>query len=104
MRLSDLSRRSLLARLGGLALAPRALLGAAHAQDHALDAEWLATAGVEGGFAPVVLAPDYAATPGRARHAAPALGGAGAGWAQRHCRRPPAGHHRDPVRPASRAR
>jgi hypothetical protein len=62
MRLSDLSRRSLLARLGGLALAPRALLGAAHAQDHALDAEWLATAGVEGGFAPVVLAPDYAAT------------------------------------------
>ncbi|MDF2996257.1 MAG: hypothetical protein K0R27_1894 [Xanthobacteraceae bacterium] len=63
MRLSDLSRRSLLARLGGLALAPRVLLGAAHARDHALDAEWLATAGVEGGFAPVVLAPDYAATP-----------------------------------------
>lgn len=67
MRLSDLSRRSLLARLGGLAMAPRALLGAAHAQDHALDrvldAEWLATAGVEGGFAPVVLSPDYEATP-----------------------------------------
>lgn len=63
MRLSDLSRRSLLARLGGLAFAPRVLLGAAHARDHALDAEWLATAGVEGGFAPVVVAPDYAATP-----------------------------------------
>ena len=59
----DLSRRSLLGRLSGLAVAPRVLFGgAAHAQDHLLEAEWLATAGVEGGFAPVVLAPDFAAT------------------------------------------
>ncbi|MBS7540286.1 DUF1513 domain-containing protein [Ancylobacter lacus] len=56
---SRTDRRSLLARLGGLVLAPRVLFGAAHAQDHAhdpaLEAEWLATAAVEGGFAPVVL-------------------------------------------------
>lgn len=63
----DLSRRSLLGRLGGLVAAPRVLFAggaasAAHARDHALDAQWLATAGVEGGFAPVVLSPDYAAT------------------------------------------
>ncbi|WP_029355369.1 DUF1513 domain-containing protein [Bosea sp. 117] len=62
MGMLDLSRRALLARLGGLATAPRLMLGAAHAQDHALDAEWLATAGVEGGFAPVVLSADYAPT------------------------------------------
>lgn len=67
MGLLDLSRRSLLGRLGGLVAAPRVLfaggaVSAAHARDHALDAQWLATAGVEGGFAPVVLAPDYAAT------------------------------------------
>lgn len=58
-----LSRRSLLGRLGGLVAAPRVLFGgAAHARDHALEAQWLATAGVEGGFAPVVLSPDYTAT------------------------------------------
>lgn len=67
MGLLDLSRRSLLGKLGGLAAAPRVLFAggvasAAHAQDHALDAQWLATAGVEGGFAPVVMSPDYAAT------------------------------------------
>ncbi|MGA0562405.1 DUF1513 domain-containing protein [Ancylobacter sp. VNQ12] len=67
MGLLDLSRRSLLGRLGGLVAVPRVLFAggaasAAHAQDHALDAQWLATAGVEGGFAPVVLSPDYAAT------------------------------------------
>jgi len=60
MGLFDLSRHSL---IGRLAAAPRVLFGgAAHAQDHALEAEWLATAGVEGGFAPVVLSPDYVAT------------------------------------------
>ena len=58
-----LSRRSLLGRLGGLVAAPRVLFGGAvHARDHALEAQWLATAGVEGGFAPVVLSPDYTAT------------------------------------------
>lgn len=56
------TRRSVFAKLGGLVMAPRLLFGAAHAQDHLLDAEWLATAGVEGGFAPVVLAGDFAAT------------------------------------------
>lgn len=62
----ETTRRVLLARLGGLALASRALFGAAHAQDHAhdhaLDAEWLATAAVEGGFAPVAMAADFAPT------------------------------------------
>lgn len=62
MGLLDLSRRSLIAGLTGLASAPRVLFGAAHAQDHLLEAEWLATAGVEGGFAPVVLSPRYDAT------------------------------------------
>ncbi|MBB3771240.1 hypothetical protein FHS55_001839 [Angulomicrobium tetraedrale] len=67
MGIFDLSRRSLLRRLGGLAVTPRVLFGGAahaqdHAQDHALEAEWLATAGVAGGFAPVVLAPDRTAT------------------------------------------
>ncbi|MCB4771774.1 DUF1513 domain-containing protein [Ancylobacter sp. Lp-2] len=56
------TRRNLLAGLGGLMAMPRALLGAAHARDHLLDAEWLATAGVEGGFAPVVLSADFGAT------------------------------------------
>ncbi|QIB32443.1 DUF1513 domain-containing protein [Ancylobacter pratisalsi] len=63
MGILDLSRRTLLSRFGGLAMAPRVLFGgAAHAQDHRLEAEWLATAGVEGGFAPVMLSPDFSAT------------------------------------------
>ncbi|MCS0501850.1 DUF1513 domain-containing protein [Ancylobacter mangrovi] len=63
MGILDLSRRNLMGRFGDLARAPRVLFGgAAHAHDHALDAEWLATAGVEGGFAPVMLGADYAAT------------------------------------------
>ena len=56
------TRRSLLAGLSGLAALPRFLFGDAHAQDHLLDAEWLATAGVEGGFAPVVLSAGFDAT------------------------------------------
>lgn len=64
MGILDLSRRSLIGTLGSLVGAPRVLFGgAAHAQDHLLDAEWLATAGVGEGFAPVVLSPDFAATP-----------------------------------------
>lgn len=64
----DLSRRSLLGTLGGLAAVPRVLFAsgassAAHARDHLLEAEWLATAGVDDGFAPVVLTPDFGATP-----------------------------------------
>ncbi|MCJ8143221.1 DUF1513 domain-containing protein [Ancylobacter sp. A5.8] len=62
MGLFDLSRRSLLAAVGSLASAPRVLFGTAHAQDHLLEVEWLATAGVADGFAPVVLSPDYGAT------------------------------------------
>lgn len=64
MGLIDLTRRSLIGTLGALAAAPRVLFAsnAAHARDHLLDAEWLATAGVEGGFAPVVLSPDREAT------------------------------------------
>jgi hypothetical protein len=65
MGLIDLTRRSVVGALGALAAGPRVLFasGAAHARDHLLEAEWLATAGVEGGFAPVVVAPDFAATP-----------------------------------------
>lgn len=59
MSASPVSRRSLLGRLSGLVLAPRILLGAAHARDHeedrVFDAQWLATAAVEGGFAPVAI-------------------------------------------------
>ncbi|MBS9477855.1 DUF1513 domain-containing protein [Ancylobacter radicis] len=61
MGLFELSRRSV---LGALAAAPRVLFGgAAHAQDHQLDAEWVGTAGIGEGFAPVVLSPDLNATP-----------------------------------------
>lgn len=64
----ELSRRRLMGGIGGLvgaaALAPRVLFGGAvHAQDHMLDAQWLATAGVDGGFAPVILSKDLDATP-----------------------------------------
>jgi len=63
MGILDLSRRSMIAKFGALAAAPRVLFGgAAHAQDHLLDAQWLATAGVKDGFAPVVLSPDYGST------------------------------------------
>ncbi|MBS7541612.1 DUF1513 domain-containing protein [Ancylobacter oerskovii] len=57
------TRRSLLAGLSSLVASPRFLFGAAHARDHLLDAEWLATAGMEGGFAPVVLSAGFDATP-----------------------------------------
>ncbi|MCK0208853.1 DUF1513 domain-containing protein [Starkeya koreensis] len=65
MGILDLTRRSLAGTLGALVAAPRVFFasGAAHARDHLLDAEWLATAGVGEGFAPVVLSPDFAATP-----------------------------------------
>ncbi|WP_428029713.1 DUF1513 domain-containing protein [Ancylobacter sp.] len=65
MGLIDLTRRSMIGTLGALAAVPRVLFasGAAHARDHLLEAEWLATAGVGEGFAPVVLSPDFAATP-----------------------------------------
>ncbi|MFK8251593.1 DUF1513 domain-containing protein [Ancylobacter terrae] len=58
----ETSRRVLFTRLGGLALASRSLLGLAHARDHEGDAEWLATAAVPGGFAPVMMGRDAAPT------------------------------------------
>ncbi|GLK72894.1 DUF1513 domain-containing protein [Ancylobacter dichloromethanicus] len=64
MGIIDVTRRSLIGTFGALAAAPRVLFasGAAHARDHLLDAEWLATAGVGDGFAPVVLSPEFGAT------------------------------------------
>lgn len=58
----ETTRRMLFTRLGGLALASRSLLGLAHARDHECDAEWLATAAVPGGFAPVMMGRDAAPT------------------------------------------
>ncbi|MCK0195523.1 DUF1513 domain-containing protein [Ancylobacter sp. 6x-1] len=70
MGLFDAKASSLFSRLEGLVRAPRVLFGAAHALDHAddapagpLDAQWLASAAVEGGFAPVVLSPERQSTP-----------------------------------------
>lgn len=61
------SRRGLLGTLGTVVAAPRLLFaGAAHADDHARDlmtTEWVGTAGVGEGFAPVLLSPDMEATP-----------------------------------------
>ena len=65
---SGVSRRGLLGTLGTVVAAPRLLFGAAQAGDHARDhagdlmeTEWVGTAGVGEGFAPVLLSPEMEA-------------------------------------------